>query len=67
MFLINAVSRVGLMYPLVYAQDIALDPLLLSKNITDNSFINRADIYNKRDPSEPFILCRFESYKWGTA
>jgi len=67
MFFINALSRVGLMYQLVYAHDTVLDPLLLSKTLTDDSFISGKDIYDKRDPSEPFIQGRFESYKWGTA
>lgn len=55
------------MYQLEYAHDVLLDPALLSNDIADDSFISGKNIYNDRDPSEPYIKGHFKSYMYGTA
>jgi len=66
-FFVNALARVGYVYQLKYAQDITLDDSLLAPPIVDDSFISGKNVYSPRDPSEPYVRGRFESYMWGTA
>ncbi|KAH8731760.1 hypothetical protein GQ44DRAFT_821920 [Phaeosphaeriaceae sp. PMI808] len=66
-FLLNALSRVGSSLQFRGPSSTDLDPSLHANNIVDDSFVSGSMIYNRRDPSEPYVLGKYEAHQYGTA